>query len=52
MDRLAQGQADDALDRIVAAGRLAGTLGGGIHRLDDTPDGIGQVPSQSKISSS
>jgi hypothetical protein len=51
MDRLAQGQADDALDRIVALAprRHARRR---IHRLDDTTDGIGQVPSQSKISSS
>ncbi|MNJ69008.1 hypothetical protein D3C77_653080 [compost metagenome] len=42
MNRLAQGQANDALDRIVAALRLAGTLGSGIHGFDDTPDGVGQ----------
>ncbi|MNC80980.1 hypothetical protein D3C75_1339620 [compost metagenome] len=42
VDRLAQGQADDTLDRILAALRLTGTLGGGVHGLDDTPDRVGQ----------
>ncbi|MNC23486.1 hypothetical protein D3C75_715150 [compost metagenome] len=42
VDRLVQGQTDDTLDRSVAALRLAGTLCGDIHGLDDTPNGIGQ----------